>query len=251
MTSGAVSVANGDPGRARTILLGDVHPLFRSGMRHMLQEALAPVEIVEASSRSEALTHLGHRSFDLVLTSLFSAEGDWDNFLADLLQRAPAGRLVILSSVDEPTRIRRILAAGAAGFVLKETPPNITLHAIRLVLDGGIYIPLAALRALSGDGAAGPAAPSEGPDLAPAPDIPLTERQRAVLSLIVQGASNKAIARSLDLSAGTVKGHVANLFRLFGVENRMELVHAAASKRRGLAAPVSREPEGSETRRPG
>ena len=246
MTSGPVAVANGGPERARAILLGDVHPLFRSGMRHMLQDALAPVDVVEAGSRSEALAHLERGSFDLVLTSLFSVEGDWDDFLADLLQRTSAGRLMILSSVDEPTRIRRILAAGAAGFVLKETPPNITLHAIRLVLDGGIYIPPAALRALSGDGAAGPAAPSEGPDLAPAPDIPLTERQRAVLSLIVQGASNKAIARALDLSAGTVKGHVANLFRLYGATCRMELVHAA-TKRRG---PAAREPERLEPRRP-
>jgi DNA-binding NarL/FixJ family response regulator len=99
---------------------------------------------------------------------------------------------------------------------------------------------------LYGDGAVGPVAPSEGPDLAPAPDIPLTERQRAVLNLIVQGASNKAIARALDLSAGTVKGHLANLFRLYGATNRMELVHAA-TRRRGLSA---REPEGSEIRRP-
>ena len=189
MTSGPVSVANGDPGRACAILLGDAHPLFRSGMRYMLQEALAPVEIAEAGSRREALAQLERGSFNLVLTSLFSAEGDWNDFLADLLQRAPAGRLMILSSVDEPMHIRRILAAGAAGFVLKETPPNITLHAIRLVLAGGIYIPPAALRALSDagvgdgdiDGAAYAPATSETTDPALADDIPLTERQQAVL----------------------------------------------------------------------
>jgi DNA-binding NarL/FixJ family response regulator len=120
------------------------------------------------------------------------------------------------------------------------------------VLDGGIYIPPAALRALPNDGPPDTAAPSaeaaaplEAPASAPTNDISLTERQQAVLRLIVQGASNKVIARTLDLSASTVKGHVANLLRLYEAENRMELVHAAI--RRGLPA---LEPKGSEPHHP-
>jgi DNA-binding NarL/FixJ family response regulator len=213
----------------------------------MLQEALAPAEVVEAGSRSELLALLERGSFDLVLTSLFSGEGGWDDFLSDLLQRAPAGRLMILSGVDEPGRICRILAAGAAGFVLKDTPSNITLHAVRLVLDGGIYIPPAALRALSRKGHPDEPGPPEAPDLVPVNGAPLTERQRAVLRLVVQGASNKAIARSLNLSAGTVKGHVANLLRLYGAESRLALVFAAT----GRGGPRARGSEGSEAGRPG
>jgi DNA-binding NarL/FixJ family response regulator len=216
-------------------------------MRYMLQEALAPAEVVEAGSRSELLARLERGSFDLVLTSLFSVEGDWDDFLSDLLQRAPAGRLMILSGVDEPSRIRRILAAGAAGFVLKDTPSNITLHAIRLVLDGGIYIPPAALRALSRKGHPDEPGSPEAPDLVQVNGTPLTERQQAVLRLVVQGASNKAIARALNLSAGTVKGHVANLLRLYGAESRLALVFAAT----GRGGPRARGSENSEAGRPG
>jgi DNA-binding NarL/FixJ family response regulator len=224
MASATLSLVNQGAASECTVLLGDVHPLFRSGMRYMLQDALAPAEVVEASSRAEIPGLMEARSFDLVVTSLFSNEGEWDHFLADLLQRAPAGRLVILSSVNEPTRICRILAAGAAGFVPKETPPDVTLQAIRLVLAGGVYIPAAALGALA-------RAVTPEPDaITPAADLPLTARQHAVLSLIVQGASNKAIARALNLSAGTVKGHVASLLRLYGAENRTELVIAATKR---------------------
>ncbi len=232
MTPATLSLVEQGATSKCTVLLGDVHPLFRSGMRYMLQNAFAPAEIVEAGSRTEILSLLEAGSFDLVVTSLFSNEGEWDHFLADLLQRAPAGRVVVLSSVNEPTRICRILTAGAAGFVLKETPPDITLQAIRLVLAGGVYIPAAALSALA-------RAVTPEPDaITPAANLPLTVRQHAVLSLIVQGASNKAIARTLGLSAGTVKGHVASLLRLYGAENRTELVIAAT--RRSSSGPTGR-----------
>lgn len=217
----------------RAILLGDAHPLFRSGMRHMLQAAFNRVEIVEVGNPRSVLDCLKVRSFDLVLTSLFSDEGDLDEFVLDLLQRSPAGRIVILSSVDDPNQIRRILATGAAGFVPKETPPDIILNAIRLVLAGGTYIPPAALRAVSNGSTHEVSSSSKTPAFELAAEVPLTERQREVLNLVVQGAGNKAIARSLGLSAGTVKGHVASLLRLYGVENRTELASAVA-KRGGL-----------------
>jgi DNA-binding NarL/FixJ family response regulator len=211
-------------GHTRVVLLGDVHPLFRAGMRYLLHDALAPVEVVEAGNRSDALALLERGHFDLVLTSLFSAEGPWDDFVADLIQRAPAGRLMILSSVDDPSLICRVLVAGAAGYVLKQTAPELTLHAIRLVLAGGVYIPPAAL------GLLGRGTTAETSARVPAEGIRLSERQQAVLNLLMKGASNKLIARALGLSAGTVKAHVASLLRLYGAENRTELVHAATKR---------------------
>jgi DNA-binding NarL/FixJ family response regulator len=193
-------------------------------MRYLLQDELAPLEIIEAGSRSQALKMLETTHFDLVLTSFFSSEGTWQPFLADLLHHAPAGRLIILSGMEEPAVIQESLAAGVAGYVLKATVPEITLQAIRLVLAGGIYIPPAALGSTSRSGA------HEDAIVASAKGVPLTERQLTVLSLLVQGASNKEIARSLDLSAGTVKAHVASLLRSFGAENRTELVSAATQR---------------------
>jgi DNA-binding NarL/FixJ family response regulator len=206
----------------RVILLADGHPFFRAGMRYLLQDELAPAEVVEASSRKDVLDLVESSTFDMVITSVFSGEGDREACLERLLQSVPAGKLMILSSVDDPSFICRALQAGAAGFVLKETPPEITLHAIRLVLAGGIYVPPAALSA--GIFNTAPRAQA----IEPAKGSPLSERQRAILELLVQGASNKAIARSLNLSAGTVKAHVTSLLRLYGAENRTKLVHVAS-----------------------
>jgi DNA-binding NarL/FixJ family response regulator len=197
-------------------------------MRYLLQDELAPAEIFEASSREIVLELMKSHSFDVVITSVFSGEGDCEIFLQQLLQRAPAGRLMLLSGIDDPSFIRRVLAAGAAGFVHKETPPDITVYAIRLVLAGGVYVPPSALSAeLHG-------AAQTGPATAIPKGVSLTERQCAVLELLIKGASNKEIARSLHLSGSTVKTHVASLLRVYGVDNRTKLVHVTSGSN-GLA----------------
>ncbi len=193
-------------------------------MRYLLHDELAPVDVSEANSRADTLALIEARRFDLVLTNLFSAEGDWEHFLVDLLKQGPAGKVMILSGIDDPATIRRVLTAGAAGYVLKETVPEITLQAIRLVLAGGIYIPPAALGSLSSHGA------HEEAIVATTQGVQLTDRQLAVLSLLVEGATNKEIARLLNLSAGTVKAHVASLLRSYGAENRTELVMIASNR---------------------
>jgi DNA-binding NarL/FixJ family response regulator len=203
-------------------------------MRYLLQDELAPAEVLDAGCRETALALLERQAFHLVICSLFSVEGPVDGFLDALLQRAPPGRLIILSSVDEPMLVRRVLVAGAAGFVLKETPPEITLQAIRLVLAGGVYIPPCALS--SGPITSAPAERARECGV----EVSLTPRQRAVLDLLIQGISNKGIARALDLSAGTVKTHVASLLRLHGVENRTQLVHVASKSQNSAAAAASR-----------
>jgi len=128
--------------------------------------------------------------------------------------------------------------------VFKQMPSDIALQAIRLVLAGGIYVPPAALAGLYG--AVPPSAAPEPPPVARANGVALNDREQAILGLIVQGASNKAIARALGLSAGTVKAHVASLLRLHGAGNRTELV-IAATKPGGVP---SAEPDGSRSRRP-
>lgn len=205
-------------------------------MQYLLNDGLAPAEIVEAGCRGGVLALLEREPFDLVISSLFSAEGDCDDFLDELLKCAPPHRLIILSSVDEPDLICRVLMAGAAGFLLKETPPEVTLQAIRLVLAGGVYVPRAALR-VEARGTA-----REMPEIAVRNGVLLTVRQRAVLDLLSQGACNKEIARKLEVSSGTVKAHVASLLRLYGVANRTKLVQAAA--RSGAVPPTL--PSGSE-----
>jgi DNA-binding NarL/FixJ family response regulator len=77
-------------------VLADSHPLFKSGMRYLLQDELAPAEVIDAGSRQDTLALLEAADFHLVISSLFSIEGPFDDFLDAVLQRAPPGRLMSL-----------------------------------------------------------------------------------------------------------------------------------------------------------
>ena len=143
----------------------------------------------------------------------------------------------------EPPRIRRIVTghdAQGQSVVLSDgpAPRAVMLGALNLVFSGGIYIPP---DALEGRGAA-PAAPqpraeraaANGPRSRPS-DLGLTERQAAVLALMMRGKSNKAICRVLDLAEPTVKNHVTAILKALRASNRTEAVIAAGA--RGLGSP--------------
>ena len=121
---------------------------------------------------------------------------------------------------------RRALSSGALGYVLKSSPSQEMLDALIRVLDGGIYVP----PLLEGD-----EQPEDPVSLMPlsSQGIRLTHRQLEVFKLLLQGKPNKIIARELDLSEGTVKIHVAAIFKALGVSNRTEA--AVAAQRFGLS----------------
>ena len=210
------------PEQAIVTLLADGHPIFRSGMRFLLQELDCRLELIEASDAAESLHLLETRRYDLVLTSLFRHDPEHEAFLSRILAISDTCRVVIVSGGDDPCLIRTVIAAGAAGYVPKDNLPQVTLQALRLVLSGGVYVPPAALKTASPH-----AARSMGGE-APADAPVLTARQQSVLDLLARGASNKQIARELALSPGTVKAQVARLLRIFHASNRTELVIAAA-----------------------
>jgi DNA-binding NarL/FixJ family response regulator len=136
--------------------------------------------------------------------------------------RFPEIPLVVLSASESHYDIKRVLDAGALGFITKSSSPAVMVSALQLVLAGGIYVPPLIVEPDSGlhgqqDTAAFAALRHTG----------LTTRQMEVLRLLVQGNQNKVIARALDLSEGTVKIHVAAIFRALNVNNRTEAVLAA------------------------
>jgi DNA-binding NarL/FixJ family response regulator len=130
------------------------------------------------------------------------------------------------------------LDAGAHGYVPKNVGPAELEAALTLILDGVIYVPpsIASTSSLVVEGPVLNATPAQSPT----PD-PLTQRQREVLELVVQGKSNKEIARTLKLGEGTVKVHMAGLFRTLGVNSRA----AAAVAGLQMVTDASQEPERS------
>jgi DNA-binding NarL/FixJ family response regulator len=156
--------------------------------------------------------------------------------VARLRTQAPALPVIVLSGSEDVDLMRSLIDLGVLGFIPKAYSPDVMLSAIRLVLAGGIYIPPLLLANAQAQG--------WQPDTPPAPSSDasrsidglrnlLTERQIDVMRLLSQGKPNKLIARDLGISEGTVKIHLAAIFRALNVRNRVEAV-VASRKLQGL-----------------
>jgi len=147
--------------------------------------------------------------------------------IAQVHQRQPGLRMVVLSGQEDPAIMHAALDAGASGFIPKAYSPDVMLSAIRLVLQGGVYVPPLMMSRPGFD--AGPGAPGPRGAHAAAAHLRhvLTDRQLEVLNLLSEGQQNKQIGRNLGISEGTVKIHLAAIFRALKVRNRTEAVVAA------------------------
>ena len=204
------------------ILIVDDHALFRQGLRFLLRDLDAELEISEAGDCAQAIA-LGAQPFDVVLLDLHMPGVAGLAALEAVRQEFEASRIVVLSGEEDPRQIRRAIDAGAVGFIPKSATPEVLLGALRLVLADGIYLPTVALR-----GVDEPGAPESGGMTNDRLRETLSERQVDVLQKAVQGKANKVIARELGISEGTVKAHLSAAFRALGVHNRTEAVYAAA-----------------------
>ena len=145
--------------------------------------------------------------------------------LPDRLDRMPMLKILVVSGLADQESIMRVLQLGAAGFVPKSLDTELLSSAIDFVLKGGVYIPSKLLTESQKDGFfTRTAARLKAPESAPPH---LTDRQLDVLAQLAKGAPIKRICRELDLSEGTVKTHVAAIYRSFGASNRTEALIAA------------------------
>ncbi|HYT86582.1 MAG TPA: response regulator transcription factor [Burkholderiales bacterium] len=205
------------------ILIADDHALFREGLRHVLLQFGAGVTVIEAPNCEQALSLSAlNPDLDLALLDLKMPGMDGFEAMSLLLERSPALPIVVLSSSEDPADMRRALEAGAMGFISKSETAQVILSALRLVLSGGIYVPPALVRESA----------IRAQSHASAASSRLTPRQLGVLSLVVQGKSNKMIARELDLSEATVKVHVSAIMKALNAVNRTQV--AMTAKKLGL-----------------
>ncbi len=129
--------------------------------------------------------------------------------------------MVVLSGFADRANVMRALDLGALGFIPKSAGREVMTSALSLVFSGGVYIPPEILASKSTTAAT--------PQLPPS-DFGLTGRQADVLALMMQGKSNKAICRRLDLAEATVKNHVTAILKVLEVSNRTEAVLAASAR---------------------
>jgi DNA-binding NarL/FixJ family response regulator len=195
------------------LLIVDDHPMLRQGISVLIRQAWAGAAIIEANDAPAALRQVAnHPDLDIVLLDLVLPGGGGLEAIGDIGRRRPDLPVLVLASSEEIDDIRRALAAGACGYVPKSAGGNTLVSAIRLALDGEIYVPPLVLK-------------TGRP--APPPAFQVTPRQMDVLRLLADGASNKAIAAALGLSEKTVKAHLASLFRTLSVGNRTQAIAVA------------------------
>lgn len=210
------------------ILIADDHPLIRDSLSQAVRELDGDAETFQASTAAEVQALLeANPDTELLLLDLIMPGSDGFNLLESVCRDFPEVKVVVLSASEDPGHMRKSLDAGASGFVPKSSRRSITLSALRLVIDGGVYVPPELLSPQA---------------TAPTPTLPtdiqpsfagITPRQQTVLRLLTDGKSNKEIARSLNLSEHTVKIHVASILRSLGVSNRTQA--AMIARRKGLA----------------
>jgi DNA-binding NarL/FixJ family response regulator len=198
-------------------IVADDHELFRSGMRHLLIDALGADDVREAESLDQAIEILTHEGAgDLVLVDL-RMPGMSTEALAALRDGFPDAKVAVVSAWEERADIISALSAGVHGYVPKSLPSTEIAAALKSILDGRIFVPPAlGRRDAAQSGASRP--------LENGASDKLTVRQREVLNELLKGMASKEIARALDIAEGTVKIHLAAIYRALGVRTRAEAI---------------------------
>jgi DNA-binding NarL/FixJ family response regulator len=200
------------------ILIADDHPLVRKGLRAVLSPCSDLEVIAEASTGEEAAQLAAELQPDVVLMDLQMPGGSGIAATREILATGPHIRILVVTLFEDDDSVFTALRAGARGYVLKDADEEELVQAIRAVGRGeAIFSPAVATRILAYFASPRPAAP---PQVFPE----LTDREREVLTLIAQGASNPAIARQLTLSPKTVGNYVSNIFSKLQVADRAEAI---------------------------
>lgn len=194
------------------ILVADDHALFISGLSLILKD-LSKDPVIETTDSYDGLLKKARNPFDLILIDVAMPGGPLQSALTELIHLQPQTPTVLLSAITDKNLIKEAFKLGVKGFIPKTSSSSLLINALKLILDGGTYLP----PELLGD-------MQEGGNEDISPESVLTPRQQDVLKLLSLGKSNKEIAILLKLSEGTVKLHVTAILRALDVSNRTEAV---------------------------
>ena len=215
-------------------LIADDHALIREGLKQLLCSAMDNPVIYEACDGNEVRAQVAkHNDLDFILLDYYMPETDTLTLIRELCDNYPEVPVIVFSGVENPTLMRKSLDYGASGFIPKSSGNERVLHAIRLVLAGGVYTPSSMLehlddsmqKAMSGVELQMDPLSALRPGRRGRPS--LTARQLEVLKLISSGKTNKEIADELNLSSNTIKVHVTAILQVLHTTNRTEAVIVA------------------------
>jgi DNA-binding NarL/FixJ family response regulator len=196
------------------VLIVDDHPVVREGLRGMLAAEPAIQVVAEAASGAEAVVMARRHRPDVVLMDLRMPSGDGVQATAGIIAAVPGTRVVVLTTYETDADIVRAVEAGATGYLLKDTPRQDLVAAIRAAARGETVLgPAVAGRLIS--------------HLRRPPVEPLSGRETEVLTLVARGETNADIGRALFISEATVKTHLLRAFGKLGVSDRTAAVTRA------------------------
>lgn len=198
------------------IILADDHPVVRDGLAAMINQQPDMQVIAEAADGDEAIVLFHREQPDVMVLDLRMPKRDGVSVVESVLEASPKARLLIMTTFDGDEDIFRCLSQGAKGYLLKDSPRQEILAAIRAVSRDQPYT--------SSSVAAKAVQRMSKPQL--------TKREVDVIQLLAQGRSNKDIARRLDITEGTAKTHVKSILTKLDAISRTEAV--AVAHKRGL-----------------
>lgn len=205
------------------VLIADDHAVVRAGLRLLLSQE-ADMELVgEATNGQEAIDKTKQFGPDVLILDLSMPDMDGIHVTNALQNMRHQVKVLILTVHEDEALLKELLKAGASGYVLKHAAEMELMSAIRTVRRGDIYVQPSLLRTLLE-----PVIPTPQSDLSQS-EV-LTTREKDVLTLIVQGYTNREIAEELNISQRTVEGHRANLTAKLNLHSRVDLLRYARSQ---------------------
>ncbi|MEV0586706.1 response regulator transcription factor [Nonomuraea sp. NPDC050310] len=196
------------------LVIVDDHPVVRDGLRGMFVEQPDLEVVGEAEDGERGLAVVLRERPDVVLTDLRMPGLSGAEFIARLAERVPSARVLVLTTYDGDQDVLPALAAGAIGYLLKDSPRDEVFRAVRAAAAGeSVLSPAVAALVLN--------------RVRTPPPAELSERERTVLSLVARGATNKEAAAALFISETTVKTHLAHIYTKLGVSDRASAVATA------------------------
>lgn len=208
------------------ICLADDQALFRSGVRALLVLFDGIAVVAEAEEGESAVAKVLETRPDVLLLDVRMPKMNGVEVLTALARKSALPPTLLLTTFEDDAALIGGIRAGARGFLLKGTTPEILVAAIRTVAAGGTYLhaaltPAAQMSDLHGDWQPPPLSAVD----------PLTAREREILSLMTNGLANTQIAAALKLGEGTVRNHVSNILSKLGVTDRTKAVLVALRQR--------------------
>lgn len=203
------------------LLIADDHRLFIEGMKLLVQSEADLLCVGEAANGVEALQFLEKNPVEVILLDIDMPVMNGMDACVEIKKRFPKVKILALTMYNQPSIIRQIMKNGASGYILKNTSKEELLDAIHAVMRGDIFLSRKASESLVNEF-------TQPQTTAFIPEI--TNREKEVLQLIVDGCTTPEIARKLFISPNTAETHRRNLLAKLGVRNTAELVRLTLEK---------------------